>query len=70
MEQQRTGHEVRSADRGCWPALHRFYRSGIDLTLIDENLKLDVSQRVEKFASFMRLVEEARASRKTSGGQP
>lgn len=62
MEKQSIGHEPRVEDRGCWPALHEFYRSGIDTSLIDENLKLSVSQRVEKFASFMRLVEGVRSS--------
>lgn len=33
-----------------------FYRSGIDQSLIEENLKLSVSERMDKFASFMRLV--------------
>lgn len=49
--------------RGCWPAMTDFYRSGIDVSLIDENLKLSTTQRIEKFASFMRLVGAVRSSR-------
>ena len=40
-----------------------FYRSGIDVSLIDENLKLSTTQRIEKFASFMRLVDAVRSSK-------
>jgi len=69
VKEQRTSSSVPSANRGCWPALHEFYRSSIDATLIDENLKLSVPQRMEKFASFMRLVEGARSSRKAPGRQ-
>jgi hypothetical protein len=67
VKEQKTYHEVPSVDRGCWPALHEFYRSSIDATLIDENLKLSVPQRMDKFASFMHLVEGARSSRKAPG---
>jgi len=42
--------------RGSWPAMTDFYRSGLDQSLIEENLKLSVSERMDKFASFMRLV--------------
>ncbi|MBU3666108.1 MAG: hypothetical protein FGM15_09585 [Chthoniobacterales bacterium] len=48
--------------RGSWPAMLDFYRSGIDVSLIEENLKLAVPERMEKFASFMRLVEALRSS--------
>ena len=50
-------------ERGCWPAMTDFYRSGIDVSLIDENLKLSTTQRIEKFASFMRLVDAVRSSK-------
>lgn len=62
MEKPGIGDEDQVESRGCWPALHEFYRSGIDTSLIDENLKLGVPERFEKFASFMRLVEAARSS--------
>lgn len=48
--------------RGSWPAMTDFYRSGIDQSLIEENLKLSVSERMDKFASFMRLVSGVRKS--------
>lgn len=43
-----------------------FYRSGLDTSLIEENLKLTVAERMEKFASFMRLVGGVRQSQPTT----
>lgn len=41
------------------------YKKDVDLTLIRENLRLTPDERVRKFVSFMRLVDELqRAGRK------
>ena len=41
------------------------YKKDVDRTLIRENLRLTPDQRVRKFVSFMRLIEELqRAGRK------
>ncbi|MBI4532378.1 MAG: hypothetical protein HY711_00405 [Candidatus Melainabacteria bacterium] len=34
------------------------YKEGVDRTLLRENLKLSVQERFEKFAQFMKYVEE------------
>lgn len=36
------------------------YKKDVDLTLIRENLRLTPDQRVRKFVSFMRLIDELR----------
>jgi hypothetical protein len=36
------------------------YRGGIDVTLIDENLKLTVEERLRKWMEHQRLAEELR----------
>jgi hypothetical protein len=43
------------------------YKKGVDRTLIRENLKLTVDQRVRKMLSALRLVEEIRRSRPETG---
>ena len=39
------------------------YCQGVDVTLLRENLKLTVPQRMEKFEEFMRGLDALRASR-------
>jgi hypothetical protein len=36
------------------------YRAGVDLTLIEENLRLSVEQRFEKWMELQRFAEELR----------
>jgi hypothetical protein len=43
------------------------YKKDVDGTLIRENLKLTVDQRVRKMLSALRLVEEIRRSRPGTG---
>lgn len=38
------------------------YKKDVDRTLLRENLKLTMEQRMEKFESFMAFVEEIRGS--------
>ena len=42
------------------------YKRHVDLTLIDENLKLTVDQRVKKMIAALRLAEEVRRSHVTT----
>ena len=39
------------------------YKAGVDLTLIQQNLRLSVEERVKKMLSALRLAEEVRRSR-------
>jgi hypothetical protein len=42
------------------------YKNDVDRTLLRENLKLTVEQRVQKMIAALRLVEEIRRSRGTA----
>ena len=42
------------------------YKKDVDRTLIRENLKLTVNERVQKMIGALRLVEEIRRSRKAT----
>jgi hypothetical protein len=45
------------------------YKKDVDRTLLRENLKLSVEQRIQKLESMMRFVEEARIAIKIAKGQ-
>lgn len=62
MDASPRGENQPESEQGTWPAMTDFYRSGLDQSLIEENLKLSVPQRMDKFASFMRLVQGVRES--------
>lgn len=62
MDLSPRGENQPESEQGSWPAMTDFYRSGLDQSLIEENLKLSVSERMDKFASFMRLVAGVRES--------
>ncbi|HEU4383241.1 MAG TPA: hypothetical protein VFR85_07010 [Anaeromyxobacteraceae bacterium] len=43
------------------------YRSGLDLTLIEENLRLTVEERFRKWMELARFAEELRRARERAG---
>jgi len=43
------------------------YKKDVDRTLLLENLKLTMEQRMEKFESFMAFLEEIRGSARKAG---
>lgn len=43
------------------------YKAGIDVTLIDENLKLTVDQRIRKLCDFMRGLDRLRGTAPDDG---
>jgi hypothetical protein len=53
----------RSRDRVPDPVIDA-YRGGVDLTLIEENLRLTVEQRFDKWMELQRFAEELRRAGK------
>jgi len=45
------------------------YKKDVDRTLLRENLKLSVEQRIQKLESMMRFVEETQRAMKIAKGQ-
>ena len=46
------------------------YKVGVDVTLLDENLRLTVAERVEKLREFVEALDELRAGAEGRRGEP
>ena len=46
------------------------YKAGVDVTLLDENLKLTVAERVKKLQEFVETLEQLRAGAEGRREQP
>lgn len=45
------------------------YKPGVDFTLVEENLKLTPTQRLENLMAFMEFIEECQAAGRRARGQ-
>ena len=60
-------HELAPAEYS-YPVVEA-YKKDVDRTLLRENLKLSVEQRLQKLESMMRFVEEAQTAIRIAKGQ-